>query len=139
MGPFTCELKDCGTTEWYGIYEDERSPLGAWIESIDISRHSMGEWQERQTVAIQVRLMSQQRTGKIQLTYQGVTSFSFEGYNYRGDGYGVGTVVQDELNLTKQSFLSQRIEHTNGHIDIEAAKAEYNWQPIASLTNGKQS
>jgi hypothetical protein len=97
---------------------------------VTISKSSAGEWQERQTLVLTVSLASAHGTGKIRLSYKGVSSYSMDGFSYDEKSQGLGVWLQDKVRATKHSFLSHEVTLTNGKIIVKAADAEYQWQPL---------
>jgi hypothetical protein len=130
-----CPLKDRASADWYDAYDDERCPQGFWVESVVISKSSDGEWQERQKMVLTVSLVSALRTGKIQFIYKSVTSYAIEGFGYDEKSPGLGVWLKDEVGATRDSFLSHRARLTNGNTSVEAADAQYQWEPLKPVVS----
>ncbi|HJT00048.1 MAG TPA: hypothetical protein VJ756_13235 [Terriglobales bacterium] len=121
-------LRECAQADWYNNYEDPRSPLGSLLESIEISEPCSEKGQ--QPLTIRIRLLASDRSGRIELTYSGVRSYSLQAF---GGGRGTevhGVLIKEELHLTKHDWVKHNVKLVGGEWKIEADDALYQWKAI---------
>jgi len=125
--------------DWHYNTMDHRCPHDAWLESLEIKEISTEGEKRSRSNSIYLILLGAYHNGKLHLSYDGVTNYSFERNTSSDDPFlesifrnGHGDLLVDEFSMSEENEMIHNLSFSNGVTwKIQFRGFSFEWIPLS--------